>query len=419
MKNMVLGFLTALARIRLRRLGLFIIGVTGSIGKTSTKEAVWHLLKKKYQVYKSNKSYNTEFGLPLSILEESSGFSSPWLWLKTILGAIGKAFFGSRNMQMLVLEMGMDKPGDMGQLLKLVRPQVGVITNIRPVHLAKGQFKDLDDIFAEKSKLATTLPEKGIAILNADDPYLIDLREKLICKKIFFGYSDLADLRAVKVESTVESLKFMLEYKGVIAEGEMQILGAYQIYVVMAAVAVGLSQGFELQEAVTALQDYRLPPGRMNPIAGIHDSLIIDSSYNASPEAVKEALEILKTAKGRKIAVLGNMNELGTYTEVKHREIGAMVLGRADVLFTVGENGKLIAEQAGLTGFDKRSIFVFDNAPDAAEALKSFIKKGDTILVKGSQNKVRLEKLVKIIMKEPERAGELLVRQERSWGNKE
>ncbi|HMR01379.1 MAG TPA: Mur ligase family protein, partial [Candidatus Gracilibacteria bacterium] len=139
LRNVVLRLLVGLARIRLKRLRLFIVGVTGSIGKTSTKDAIFTILKQRYQTFKSNKSYNTEFGLPLAILEQDSGFSSPTKWLKTIFGALWKAFIGGRHMQMLVIEMGVDKPGDMDELLKLIHPQVGVMTNIKPVHLAEGQ----------------------------------------------------------------------------------------------------------------------------------------------------------------------------------------------------------------------------------------------------------------------------------------
>jgi UDP-N-acetylmuramoyl-tripeptide--D-alanyl-D-alanine ligase len=417
LKKIVLNFLTALARIRLRRLRPFLIGVTGSIGKTSTKEAIYAVLKSKFRIFRSDKSYNTEFGLPLAILEQKSGFSSPLKWAKTLGGAFFKAFFGGGHMQMIILEMGADKPGDMSELLKLARPQVGVITNIKPVHLEEGQFKDLDDIFQEKSRLVSTLQEKGIAVLNADDPYLIGLKNTLSCRKIFYGKSDAADLKLLRLESYPEGIKFTVAYKDQVAEGQLAILGDFQIYVALAAIAVALTQGFELEEAVTALKDYKLPPGRMNPIEGINDSLIIDSSYNASPESVKEGLDILKTFEGRRIAVLGNMNELGTITEAKHREIGAYALGRADLLLLVGDNAKLIGAEALKSRFSKEAIFYFDDAVAAGNHLIKMIKNGDTILVKGSQNKVRLEKLVKMAMKDPARAKELLVRQDEAWLN--
>lgn len=411
-KDAVFKLLIGFARIRIRRLRPFIIGISGSVGKTSTKEAVYHVLKSRFNVFRSKKSYNTEFGLPLAILGLESGFSSFWLWLKTVFLAGIKAYFGGANIQMMVLEMGTDKPGDMSVLLKIVQPQVGLITNIKGVHLGPGQFKDLEDIFNEKARLVESLPEKGIAILNIDDPYLLGIKDKLQCRKLFYGVGEIADLRVVKLSSSLQGLEFTLMYKDEVVDGKVALLGEFQIYVVLAAVAVAISQGFSLQEATDALADYTLPPGRMNLIPGIKDSTIIDSSYNSSPETLKEALDILKKITARRIAVIGNMNELGEYAENKHREIGRYVLDRADILVTVGDYAKLIMEEAVKSGFKSAQASHFDNTLEAAEFLKSMIKKGDAVLVKGSQNKMRLERVVKIIMKEPEKAGSLLVRQD-------
>ncbi|MBU0667664.1 hypothetical protein KJ835_00920, partial [Patescibacteria group bacterium] len=254
-KNIVLGFLTALARLKLRRLRLFVVGVTGSIGKTSTKDALYTILKQRYRVYRSKKSFNTEFGMPLAILEQDSGFSSPLKWMRVLLGALWNAFVGGRQMQMLILEMGVDMPGDMDRLLKLVRPQIGVITNIKPVHLAGGQFKDLDDIFREKRKLVDSLPEKGIAILNADDGYLLALKDELKCRMIWYGTSETADLRVLDLAQTPQGIEFAVSYKGEVVTAAAPVLGAFQIYVLLPAIAASLTQGFTLEEAAAALKD--------------------------------------------------------------------------------------------------------------------------------------------------------------------
>lgn len=414
-RNSVLRLLRALARIRLKRLRLFIVGVTGSIGKTSTKDAIYTVLKERYQVYKSKKSYNTEFGLPLAILELESGFSSAIKWFGIIVRAFWSAFFGGRHMQMLVIEMGVDAPGDMDDLLKLIRPQVGVMTNIKPVHLAEGQFKDLDDIFLEKKRLVERLPEKGIAVLNADDPYIVSLKDKLACKALWYGYAEWADVRFLQAQHSIEGLEFVVQYKDKVVQGVVPLLGSFQVYVLLPAIAVALTQGFNLEEAVAALKKYKLPPGRMNPIPGVKESLIIDSSYNASPEAVKQAIDVLTESPGRRIAVLGNMNELGDATEEKHREIGQYVADKADILLTVGDYARLVQEEARKHGFLESQSAHFTDAREAADFLRKMIKKHDTILVKGSQNKVRLERLVKKLMQEPERADELLARQGREW----
>jgi len=411
----VLGLLNFLAGVRLKRLKLFVIGVTGSVGKTSAKDAIYTILSTRYSVYRSDKSYNTEFGLPLAILEQRSGLSSAWKWTGVILGAFWKAFFAGGKMHMLVVEMGTDKPGDMTELLKLVKPQVGVMIGIKPVHLGEGQFKDMDDIFDEKKKLVEFLPEKAFAVLNADDPYIVSLRDKLVCKKIFYGLSEIADLRALEVKNTEDGLAFTVAYKDQVAQGVVPILGDFHISILLSAIGVALTQGFTLEEATVALAKFKLPPGRMNPITGLNDALIIDSSYNSSPETVKVALDTLKVFEGRKIAVLGNMNDLGAYSEQLHRAVGKYAVGRTDLLVTIGENARQIGDEAILNGFAPDKVMNYPNALAAAENLKKTISRGDILLVKGSQNKVRLERLVKALMKEPWQAVRLLPRQDREW----
>ena len=408
-KKYVLNMLVFLARVRLKRLRPYTIGITGSVGKTSAKEAIYTVLKDHYRVIKSEKSYNTDFGLPLAILEQESGFSSPIKWIKAILGAIYNAFIGGKHMQMLVIEMGVDKPGDMDDLLKIVKPQEAVMTNIKPVHLGEGQFKNLEEIFAEKRKLVDSLPEKGVAILNADDPYVSSLIGKIKCKTLTYGLSEQADLKVLEVGSSLEGLNFKLSYKGQEAEVDIPLLGKFQVYVLLPAIAVALTQGLDLHSAVEDIKKFALPPGRMNLIPGIHDTVIIDSSYNASPESMKEALEVLKHGSGRKIAVLGNMNELGHLAEIKHREVGRYADGSADVLVTVGEFAKFIGEESQIESYH------FSDAMEAAEFLRKNLQKGDTILVKGSQNKVRLERLVKELMVNRDKASQLLVRQSHEW----
>ncbi|MBU1018665.1 MAG: UDP-N-acetylmuramoyl-tripeptide--D-alanyl-D-alanine ligase [Patescibacteria group bacterium] len=417
LKKAILWYLQQLVRIRLRRLKPEIIGVTGSVGKTSTKEAIYHVLSRRFQVLRNQKSYNTEFGILLAILEQESGFSSPLLWCGTLWKATMTALFDKTPYQKMVLEMGVDKPGDMNFLLKIVKPHIGILSAIKPIHLAEGQFKNLEEILKEKSKLVKGMNKGNWAILNLDDHYLSSIVADLDANVITYGLSEGADIRVSEVESNEKGLSFNLNFdQKDIPVHLPQLIGRHHIYVVLPAIAVGFLAGFKWETIKAGLEDFTLPPGRMNLLKGAEGSVIIDSSYNASPATMFAALEVLSELKpagvGRRIAALGNMNELGDLTDSEHRRVGKEVGKIADMLITVGEFAKLYSEECGL---DKSSIWSFMDSKEAGEFLRGRLKPGDVVLAKGSQNKVRMEKLVKEIMAEPERARDMLVRQEAGW----
>ncbi len=419
-KTAILWYLEKLAKHRLKKLRPDIIGITGSVGKTSTKEAIYHVLARRQQVLRNQKSYNTEFGILLAILEQESGFSSPLRWLGILWRALKVALFSKAPYGKMVLEMGVDKPTDMDFLLKIVKPSIGVITAIKAVHLAEGQFQNLEEILAEKSKIVKRMGKSDWAILNADDHYLELLTGQLDANVITFGMSEGADIKAVNVRSSEKGLEFDLEFDERQVEVHLpQLIGKHHIYVVLPAIAIGFLNEFKWETIKAGLEDFHLPPGRMNLIRGISQSVIIDSSYNASPSTMKVALEVLEDVKpkgiGRRIAVLGNMNELGDLTDSEHRRIGREVGNVADMLLTVGDHAKLYAEEAVKVDLDANHVWNFADSKSAGEFLRERLKAGDVVLVKGSQNKVRLERCVKEIMEEPERARDLLVRQGEAW----
>ncbi|MBT5016914.1 UDP-N-acetylmuramoyl-tripeptide--D-alanyl-D-alanine ligase [Candidatus Peregrinibacteria bacterium] len=416
-KQVVLFLLERLVHWRIRKIQPEIVGITGSVGKTSTKDAIFAALAESIPTHCSKKSYNTEFGAWLTILGQTSGYSSPLHWLL----ALGGGFISTLRLKEppyknLILEMGADKPGDIEYLVKHVKPQIGVFTNVKPMHLAEGQFASLDDIFIEKAKLIRSLPENGWAVLNADDARVSSLIDEVSCNVITFGAAPKADLRVKSIRSTLEGLKFTLHYETTSHEVHFPyLLGRHQAYVMLPAFAVGFLMNLPFQTIYSALRDFRLPPGRMNRIEGIKKTTIIDSSYNASPETVIAALNVLKGLPGRKIAALGSINELGEISEKEHRRVGRHVPAAADLLLTVGDHARYFAEAAHDAGFSKERIFSFETSKAAAEFLKDKLREGDVILAKGSQNNVRMEHLVKELMLHPKQAKQLLSRQDSYW----
>lgn len=417
LRKLVLRLLKKMAKKRMKKFKGKVIAVTGSVGKTSTKDAIYTVLNSQFKVKRSGKSMNTDFGMLLTILDIESGYSNAlkWSWL------LVKAFYNSRfpdHSEVLLLELGVDKPGDMDFLLSVVKPDVAVMTSIAPVHLAEGQFKDLKDIFEEKKKAVDALGENGMAVLNVDNPFLSYLAKGRGKKgTITFGKKNEANCFASAIKQSVEGMSFVFNFRDKKYEVKANVLGEYQVYVLMPALICADLMGMDMENAILALERYVLPPGRMTIIPAKEGATILDSSYNSSPEALKEALKVLgAVGEGkRKVAVLGNMNELGDEAASLHKMIGEIVPEYADVLLTVGGDAKLIAEKAEEKGMDSKNIHTFRSAPEAAEYFVDKVKKKDVILVKGSQNRVRLERFVKELMANPDDAKELLVRQERVW----
>lgn len=409
----IIGALLAFkARSYLKTHRVQVIAVTGSVGKTSTKEAIFEVLSSKFDVYSSKKSFNTEFGLSLAVLqEEESGFSSPITWLKIL----GRVFFQKKKVyRKIVLEMGADKPGDIKKLIKIAPPKIAVVTNVRPVHLGEGQFKNLEAIAKEKGALVRYLPREGMAILNNDDEYVRVMQTS--AGKFSYGAKSPAMLMAEGIKASAKDLKFKATFRGQTGEFTVPVIGEFQVYVLLPAIAVGLQLGMKLGECASALSDFQLPCGRMNPIAGVNRSQIIDSSYNASPTTVATAIDLLAQIKSsRKIAALGTMNELGEISYEAHIEIGKKAAQVADILVAVGHEAPIIKRGALEAGMKEDQIFTFFDSEDAGNFLKDRLKPGDLVLVKGSQNRVRMERLVKLIMKEPHKAGQLLCRQGKVW----
>lgn len=411
-KKIIEHLLTSKARRYLKKNNVQVIAVTGSIGKTSTKEAIYTVLRSQFEVASSQKSFNTPIGMSLAILgEEQSGFSSVQAWFN-ILKRI--YFHPKKAPAKMVLEMGADHPGDIEKLMSIAPPSISVVTAVREVHLAEGQFKDIEAIAHEKETLVRLLSRQGTAILNGDDGRVRPMHTS--AKKVMFGVDHPADIMAKDIQATPQKLTFMVTHEHQSEPCEVPVVGAFQVYVCLPAIAVGLSLGMTLRQCADALKHFKLPPGRLNPIDGQNHAHILDGSYNASPSTVLAALDVLhQLSAPRKIAALGTMNELGEQSKGAHLSIGQKAAQVADWLIAVGQEAEVIKEGAQQAGMDSSVIYTFADAREAGDFLKSKLQKDDLILVKGSQNKVRMERLVKEIMKEPQQAAELLCRQGQEW----
>ncbi len=415
-KNCVLALLRFLARRRLAQIKPKVVGITGSAGKTSAKEVTYEVLSRRFKTKKSEKNLNTEMGLSLSILELKGGYSSAWAWVEIVMKALLGAFKKPENYEVLVLEMGVDRPGEMDEILRVVTPDIMVFLNVKNVHLGEGHFPNRQAIFEEKSKACGAVRKEGWVVLNNDDSFVKQLVGHLPANTVTIGTEDTCDLQAVDLSMDSEGLRFTLKYEERALPVELpHVLGKQHVTMVLAAIAVGFIQGLPWKAIELSLKEYFLPPGRMNKIEGLKGSLIIDSSYNASPDTMAAALEILGLFHGRKIAALGTMNELGELTESEHIKMGKLAAQHADMLLAVGEQAKNLAEGAERGGMSASMIHSFRSSKEAGHFLSNILDRHDVVLAKGSQNGVRMEYLVKACMKDPSEARHVLVRQEPYW----
>lgn len=410
-----------LARRVLKKHQPLIIGITGNVGKTSTKEAVYTVLRSHFNVRRSLKNYNNEIGVPLTVLGLESAQRSFAGWLRILLAGWGQVLFNKDYPEILVLEMGADKPDDIQYLTKFIPCFIGVINAVGEIPVHVEFFQDVEDLAQEKSHLIKALPKNGWAILNYDDPLVRNMRQLTRAKTLLFGFDERAhifasDLSFIKENQEPVGLAFKVNYQGNSVPVRMpHILSRHQVYSTLAAIACGLALDLNLIEIVETLRKFEPLAGRLRQIAGIKQSLILDDTYNAAPAAALAALDALALfTKRRRVAVLGDMLELGGLSEKAHRQVGLRAAQVADLLVTVGLRAKFIAETAQKQGLAPTKIYHFENIELAMAQIEDLIKPHDVILVKASQG-MRFEKIVKDIMAEPLRAKELLVRQDESW----
>jgi len=428
----ILTFILILeARLILWKYKPRIVAVTGSVGKTSTKDAVYAVLSKFYFVRKSEKSYNSEIGLPLTILGVSNGWNHLFIWIKNIFSGLWIFIWPHKYPKWLVLEVGVGHPGDMKRTASWLKTDVVIITNITnpPAHIEF--FNSAEEVIKEKAGLIKTLKKDGVLILNADDETVLNMRGNSKNRFFTYGFNQKADVIASEDQISYSDIStknikpngvsFRVDIEGKSLPVNLEgVFGRNHIYSALAGLAVCFSQKLNLLTALEALRIYEFPLGRMSLLSGINDTWIIDDTYNASPFAMKSAINTLGELKNfnRKIAVLGDMLELGKHTEEAHFSIGNILKeNNIDVVCVVGPRAKNIKKGAIEAGIKEDHIYEFDTSFEAGDFLKTFVQKGDIVLIKGSQG-MRMERAVEAVLLNIANKNNLLVRQDEEWVNK-
>jgi UDP-N-acetylmuramoyl-tripeptide--D-alanyl-D-alanine ligase len=365
----VLAALQQIARYWRSRLSVRVIGITGSLGKSTTKEVAAELLERRYPTLKNPGNLNNEIGLPLTVLRMSEAHSRA------------------------VLEMGFYVPGEIALLCDIARPQVGVVTNIGPVHLERAGT--MEAIEAGKRELVESLPAgpEGVAILNYDDERVRVMAGHTAARVFTYGLAPQADLWADGIVGLgLNGVRFALHHGREHEHIRVPMLGQHSVHTALRAAAIGLAEGLSWEEILFGLKSTRAQL-RLVAVRGPGGSTLLDDTYNAAPESTIAALNLLAELEGRRLAVLGDMLELGSYEEAGHRMVGARAAAVADELLTVGPRARWIAEEAQRAGLPASHVAHVDSVQQAIEALRSRVGAGDVVLVKGSRG-MRMDRIV-------------------------
>ncbi len=362
--------LQTLASYWRQQLGVPVVGVTGSVGKTTTKEVVAGLLEHRFQVLKSEGNLNTEVGLPLTLLKATP------------------------RHQVIVLEMGMYALGDIRALARIAKPNVGIVTNVGPTHLER--MGSVERIAEAKGELVEELPEQGLAVLNFDDQRVRAMASRTMAEVTYYGLDPQAGFWADDVQGRgLQGIEFDLRHEDGWVHVRMPLLGLHSVHAAVAAAAVGHHLGMALEEIAAGLHEVS-PSLRLIVEAGLNGSTVIDDSYNASPASTLAALNLLAELDGRKVAVLGDMLELGPFAEEGHQMVGRRAADVADILIAVGPLGFGIGQEALTSGKSPETVFLAETNDEAIQQLKTVLRPGDCVLVKGSRG-VRMEEIVEAI----------------------
>lgn len=360
-----------------KKFNAIVIGVTGSVGKTTTKEMIASILERKWNVLKNEMNYNNEIGVPLTL------------------------FRMDRSHEVVILEMGMRGLGEIRRLANIAKPSIGVITNIGMSHIER--LGSQGAIADAKSELLSELPEDGISVLNYEDGYYEVLRDRVHGRRVSFGSCKGADVVGARIKSGKDgNFTFVVMVEGGAIEVKLQVMGLHNVFNALAASAVAHAMGVDLYTIRDGLESFSSPAMRMEILKTKTGLTVINDAYNANPASMSASLRTLRGLTGykRKVAILGDMLELGDYAPKAHHDIGSTVAeGDVEVLVTVGELGKLIADGAKESDFPVQDIYSFATSVEAGEKIAGIVCPGDAVLIKGSRA-VKMEEIVRAIESE-------------------
>jgi alanine racemase len=397
------------ARFVLQKLGPDVVAITGSSGKTTTKEITAAVLSRRHVVFRNYGNYNDRYGLPIAL-----GRLAP-------------------EHRVAVLEMADDSVSEIAELAALARPRIGVVTTVDEVHLST--FGSLEAIAAEKQRLVEALPaasQGGLAILNYDDPWVRGMNDRTQARVITYGLDPNADLVAGAVEAGPDGISFTVFVKDFFPvpgwrgtrklRVSLPLLGRHNVYAALAAVAVGLCTGVPLPEALAALAEVQPLPGRLNPLPGVTGIRILDDSLDASLPSTQAALDALALFEGRRVAVLGDLFDSysglppkpGSFEALAYRRLGQRVAQVAAWMLAQGDGARQVALEAQAAGLPPRDALVTYTAEDTLRSLERRLQPGDTVLVKGAVQ-ARMERVVAGLLAEHPLSTPQLVRQTAGW----
>ncbi|NMA95268.1 MAG: UDP-N-acetylmuramoyl-tripeptide--D-alanyl-D-alanine ligase [Clostridiales bacterium] len=363
--------LQAIATYNRKRYNIPIIAITGSSGKTTTKDMVYKVLSKKYDALKTEGNLNNEIGLPLTLLRLEA------------------------HHEIAVLELGMNHLGEIHNLVHMALPDIGVITNVGLSHI--GELGSQENILRAKMEIFDVKRDSILAILNGDDPLLkYNDWDFLTRPTAFIGKSKHHDLQASNIVQGVDgNISYDIDIDGIPYTIGLSMPGIHNVYNSLFAVYIGLLYAVPIEDIQDALYEFKPGNMRLNIFKGILETTVIDDSYNANPNSMKAAIETLKDLnRGRKLAILGDMLELGRYSEDAHKSIGKIVANLGiDILITKGRDSRFIGMEAESQGMKRENIYHFDSNKEIVDFLKTFVKIGDIVLVKGSRG-MQMEEIV-------------------------